>query len=87
MKTDNCTASTTITASTSTRTALISNDDLFKFFNLERDNVQSVSVTHKSDGVYVNITLNRSYCQCPVCGNMTSKIKDYREKKTIEKRK
>lgn len=51
MKTDNCTASMTITASTSTRTVLISNDDLFKFFNLERDNVQSVSVTHKSDGV------------------------------------
>lgn len=61
--------------------ALISNDDLLKFFNLERDNVQKILITHKKDGVYVNITLNQTYCQCPVCGNMTNRVKDYKDKK------
>lgn len=64
-----------------TTNALISNDDLLKFFNLERDNVQKILITHKKDGVYVNITLNQSYCQCPVCGNMTNRVKDYKDKK------
>ena len=62
---------------------LISNDDLLKFFNLERDNVQKFSITHKKDGVHVNITLNQNYYQCPVCGNMTNKIKDYKDKKIV----
>lgn len=61
--------------------ALISDNDILKFFNLERDNVQEITFTHKSDGLYVGITLNQKYCQCPVCGNMTKKIKDYKEKK------
>ena len=56
-----------------TPNALISSDDLLKFFNLERDNVQKISITHKKDGVYVNITLNQTWCQCPVCGNMTNR--------------
>lgn len=66
-----------------TPNAPISNDDLLKFFNLERDNVQKISITHKKDGVYVNITLNQNYCQCPVCGNMTNRIKDYKDKKIV----
>lgn len=61
--------------------ALISDNDILKFFNLERDNVQEITFTHKSDGLYVGITLNQKYCQCPVCGNMTKKIKDYKKKK------
>ena len=64
-----------------TPNALISSDDLLKFFNLERDNVQKFSITHKKDGVYVSITLNQTYCQCPVCGNMTNRVKDYKDKK------
>lgn len=64
-----------------TPSALISSDDLLKFFNLERDNVQKISITHKKDGVYVSITLNQTWCQCPVCGNMTNRVKDYKDKK------
>lgn len=63
--------------------ALISDNDILKFFNLERDNVQEITFTHKSDGLYVGITLNQKYFQCPVCGNMTKKIKDYKEKRSL----
>lgn len=64
-----------------TPAAPISSNDLLKFFNLERNNVQDISITHKKDGVYVYITLNQNYCQCPVCGNLTNRVKDYRDKK------
>jgi len=31
--------------------------------------------------MYVNITLNKTWVQCPVCGHMTSRVKDYTDKK------
>lgn len=61
---------------------VISENDILKFFNLERTDIQCFTITHKTDGVYINITLNQKYHQCPVCGQMTKKIKDY-SKKTI----
>lgn len=81
MKTEIKETSTDESFITDSPPALVSNDDILKFFNLERDNVQEITFTHKSDGLYVGITLNQKYCQCPVCGNMTKKIKDYKEKK------
>lgn len=31
--------------------------------------------------MYVNITLNKDWVQCPVCGHTTSRVKDYTDKK------
>ncbi len=59
MKTSNNSPADKEAAKTDTPNALISDNDLLKFFNLERENVQDFSITHRKDGMYVNITLNK----------------------------
>ncbi|MEE0041197.1 transposase family protein [Catenibacterium sp.] len=81
MKTNNNSLADKQAAKTDTPNALISDNDLLKFFNLEKENVQDFSITHRKDGMYVNITLNKTWVQCPVCGHMTSRVKDYTNKK------
>lgn len=81
MKTSNNSLADNEVAKNDTPDALISDNDLLKFFNLERENVQDFSITHRKDGMYVNITLNKTWVQCPVCGHMTSRVKDYTDKK------
>lgn len=81
MKTSNNSPADKEVAKTDTPNALISDNDLLKFFNLEKENVQDFSITHRKDGMYVNITLNKTWVQCPVCGHMTSRVKDYTDKK------
>lgn len=81
MKTSNNSPADNDVAKNDTPNALISDNDLLKFFNLERENVKDFSITHRKDGMYVNITLNKDWVQCPVCGHMTSRVKDYTDKK------
>ena len=81
MKTSNNSPADNEVAKNDTPNALISDNDLLKFFNLEKENVQDFSITHRKDGMYVNITLNKTWVQCPVCGHMTSRVKDYTDKK------
>ena len=81
MKTSNNSPSDKEAAKNDTPNALISDSDLLKFFNLERENVKDFSITHRKDGMYVNITLNKDWVQCPVCGHTTSRVKDYTDKK------
>lgn len=63
--------------------SIISENDILKFFNLERNSIKDFSITHKCDGLYISITLNVLPHQCPVCGQITTKIKDYQEKKIV----
>ena len=81
MKTNNNSPADKEITKNDTPNALISDNDLLKFFNLEKENVQDFSITHRKDGMYVNITLNKTWVQCPVCGHMTSRVKDYTDKK------
>ena len=48
-------------AKNDTPNTLISDNDLLKFFNLEREDVQDFSITRKKEGMYVNITLNKTW--------------------------
>lgn len=66
-----------------TTAPIISENDILKFFNIEKNDVQEFKITHKADGIYISITLNQKYHQCPICGQMTKKVKDYSEKKIV----
>ena len=68
MKTSNNSPADNEVAENDTPNALISDNDLLKFFNLERKNVQDFSITRRKDGMYVNITLNKTWVQCPEIG-------------------
>ena len=50
MKTSNNSLADNEVAKNDTPDALISDNDLLKFFNLERENVQDFSITHRKDG-------------------------------------
>ena len=65
MKTSNNSPSDKEAAKNDTPNALISDNDLLKFFNLERENVKDFSITHRKDGMYVNITLNKDWFSAP----------------------
>ena len=84
MKTSNNSPADNQVAKNDTPDALISDNDLLKFFNLERENVQDFSITHRKDGMYVNITLNKDWVQCPVCGHMTSRVGTTSRKSTSQ---
>lgn len=60
---------------------IISQDDFLNFFNIDSNNVEEFSIFHSKDGVSIDVTLKRSFHQCPVCLNMTDKVKDYSIKK------
>lgn len=59
----------------------ISQDDFLTFFNIDSCNVEEFSISHSKDGVSIDVTLKRNLHQCPVCLNMTDKVKDYSIKK------
>ena len=50
MKTNNNSPADNEVAETDTPNVLISDNDLLKFFNLEKENVQDFSITHRKDG-------------------------------------
>lgn len=62
---------------------VIAENDILKFFNIEKNDIQNFCITRKPDGICIEITLNQKYHQCPICGHMTQKIKDYSERKII----
>ena len=51
MKTSNNSPADNEVAKNDTPNALISDNDLLKFFNLERENVQDFSITRRKDGI------------------------------------
>lgn len=55
----------------------ISQDDFLVFFNIDSKDVETFDVSHQKDGVYIGVTLKKKSHQCPVCLNMTDKVKDY----------
>ena len=83
MKTNNNFPADNEVTKTDTPNVLFSDSNLLKFFNLERENVQDFSITRRKGGMYVNITLNKEWVQCPVCRHMTNRVKDYTDKKII----
>lgn len=56
---------------------------LLQLFNLQRENVETIDIAHKPDGLYATIQLIKETQECPVCGFMTSTIKDYTTKKIV----
>lgn len=64
-----------------TSTALFSDNDLLKLFQLDRKDVDHVEVHHQPDGMYVSVRMNVKPHICPVCGAYTSKIRGYYHKK------
>lgn len=60
-----------------TNATTMSNNDVLKLFNLERKNIEEINVTHQKDGIHVFVKLATHPHLCPVCGNMTSKVKTY----------
>ena len=58
MKTSNNSPADNEVTKTDTPNALISDNDLLKFFNLERENVQDFSITRRKDGMYVGASIN-----------------------------
>lgn len=58
----------------------ISQDDFLAFFNMESKDVETFRISNQQDGVYIDVTLQKKPHQCPVCLNMTDKVKDYNVK-------
>lgn len=56
---------------------VINQDSFLAFFNIEGKDVEIFDIHHKSDGVYIDVTLRKKAHQCPVCLNITDKVKDY----------
>lgn len=45
---------------------------LLQLFNLQRENVETIDIAHKPDGLYATIQLIKETQECPVCGFTTS---------------
>ena len=56
---------------------VISENDILKFFNLDRENIQNFSITHAKDGIAIHVRLNSKPHICPVCLQKSQKVKDY----------
>lgn len=61
----------------------LSDSYLLQLFNLQRENVESIDLVHKSDGLYATIKLVKEPQVCPVCQFKTTTVKDYTTKKII----
>lgn len=61
----------------------LSDTYLLQLFNLQRENVDSITIAHKSDAIYATIKLNVAEHACPVCNDKTITIKDYTTKKIV----
>lgn len=62
---------------------IIAENDILKFFNIEKNDIQLFRITLEDDALHIRIRLNAKYHQCPVCGQMTRKVKDYSPKKIV----
>lgn len=51
------------------------------FFHLDDKDIDHFGISHQKDGLYIDVILQRKSHQCPVCLNMTDKVKDYSIKK------
>lgn len=69
--------------STNNSSQVLSEQYILQLFNLEADQIQSMSITHKAEAVEVDIKLNVSEQTCPVCEFKSKKIKDYQNKKIL----
>lgn len=58
-------------------TTTISDNDILKLFDLETKNIDDLNISHSKDGIHVFVKLALQPHVCPVCGNMTSKVKTY----------
>lgn len=56
---------------------------LLQLFNLQRENVESIDIAHKPDGLYATIKLIQEPQICPVCEFQTTTVKDYTTKKIV----
>ncbi|MEG0794747.1 MAG: ISL3 family transposase [Erysipelotrichaceae bacterium] len=61
----------------------LSDAHILQLFNLQRENVESINISHKPDGLYANIKLVKKPHVCPICEFETSTVKDYTTKKII----
>lgn len=55
-------------------------DFVLKLFNLDSNNIDKFFIKHKDSKVIVSIKLTKLNQTCPVCNEITSKIKDYTKK-------
>ena len=62
---------------TTMSSCIISQNDFLVFFNIEDKDIETFDIHHQKDGVYIDVTLKRKPHQCPVCLNMTDRVKDY----------
>lgn len=61
--------------------SVIAENDIMKFFNLEKHDIQDFSITHAKDGVLLHVRLNAKPHVCPVCRQKSQRVKDYVKKK------
>lgn len=64
-------------------TCSLSDAHLLQLFNLQREQVDTIDIAHKPDGMYATIKLMRKEQTCPSCEYKTSTIKDYTTKKSF----
>ena len=55
--------------------------DFLALFNLQSKDIETCSISHQQDGIYVYVKLIATPQLCPICGQMTSRIKEYYTKK------
>ncbi len=60
---------------------VIAENDIMKFFNLEKNDIQDFSITHAKDGISIHIRLNAKPHICPVCRQKSQRVKDYVKKR------
>lgn len=56
---------------------------LLQLFNLQREQVETINLAHKPDGMYATIKLINEEQTCPICEYKTTTVKDYTMKKII----
>ncbi|WP_143746892.1 transposase family protein, partial [Massilimicrobiota sp. An142] len=62
---------------TTMSSCIISQNDFLVFFNIEDKDIETFDIHHQKDGIYIDVTLKKKPHQCPVCLNMTDRVKDY----------
>lgn len=55
--------------------------DILDMFGIDKNILESYEIHHLNDGVHIFVKLKAKTHECPVCGNPTSHIKGYTEKK------
>ena len=61
---------------------IVSLSDFLIFFHLDNQDIETFDIHHSGDGaMQIDVKLSRKPTQCPVCLQMTTKVKDYSTKK------